>query len=147
MAVGLRDGCSRQNGPCYAQWRRERPPTPTRRWSLRTLEHDTLERFETSVGVRIDPAATMHARAASMHMACSMQLHACLVPRRRARIRIQLYIMKYSCIVRAFIEQMSVRHPTVCLGAPRGSFTFYRFRKREQKRISNSLNLHYQPVI
>ena len=95
MAVGLRDGCSRQNGPCYAQWRRERPPTPTRRWSLRTLEHDTLERFGTSVGVRIDPAATMHARAAGMRMACSMQLHAC-----KCRGAARGY--EYSCIIQLY---------------------------------------------
>ena len=105
--------------------------------------------FLASVDVRIDPAATMHAtmhaRADSMRMPCSSSfMHAWSCMHDTA---VQIYILRYSCIVRAFIEQVSVMHPTVCLGAPRGSFTFYRFRKREQKRISNSLNLHYRPVI
>ena len=61
------------------------------------MEHDTLERFETSVGVRIDPAATMHARAASMRMACSMQLHACKC-RGAARGYEYMCTQLYSCI-------------------------------------------------
>ena len=55
---------------------------------------------------------------------------------RRARTRIPhdtaVQILRYSCIVRAFIEQTSVGHLTVCLCAPRMSFTFYRFRKKEK---------------
>jgi hypothetical protein len=60
------------------------PLEHARRWCSRTSIVDTLECLSTSVDVRIDPAATMHARAASMRMPCSslkQQLHACMVAR------------------------------------------------------------------
>ena len=59
---------------------------------MMVLAHRHFGQRGTRFSRLIDPAATMHARAASMRMACSMQLHACMVPRRRARIRRQLYM-------------------------------------------------------
>jgi hypothetical protein len=57
---------------------------------------------------------------------------------------IQLYI--YSCIVRAFIEQAFARHCVFDVDAPYMYVEFHTQFQKELKRISNSLNLHYQPV-
>jgi hypothetical protein len=101
-----------------------------------------------SVDVRIDPAATMHARAASMRMPCSSSfMHASGGEAPRADTNTTVQILRYSCIVCSFIVQVSVRHCVFVVDAPRSIVDFETQFQKEQNCVSNNLNLHYRPVI
>jgi hypothetical protein len=77
------------------------------------LLHRHFGQRGTLVSRLIDPAATMHTRAASMRMTCSISFHACMVARRRARTDTAVQILRYlGTAVSRFIKDTTVFHRT-----------------------------------